>query len=111
MDAPQATYRRLGRYLRPYRGRLALAVAASVGGAAAASFYAYLIGPLLSALLGGRSAQVGPVFLGGERLVTTVPLLVVGVAVLKASAQWAYGGMANAVGQAVMTDLRRDLHS
>src|SRR5512141_1331035 len=48
---PNGTYRRLLRSLRPYRATAAAAMGASSVAAAAAALYAYLIGPLLKAVL------------------------------------------------------------
>lgn len=108
---PKGTYRRLLRSLKPYRATAAAAIAASSIAAAAAGLYAYLIGPLLKAVL-----TQGPVALGGvavERkdLAVVFPLAIVAVAVVKAVAQWLQGGWMQSAAQRGMADLRRDLHA
>ncbi|MDQ3266863.1 MAG: ABC transporter ATP-binding protein/permease [Myxococcota bacterium] len=105
------SYRRLLRYAKPYTPQLALAAAASVFAALATAFYAYLSGPLLSGLLGGNAERFGPLSLGSGDLAVKIPLLLVAVAAVKAVSQWLHGGLTNTVGQSVMTDVRRDLHS
>lgn len=111
MAPSPGTYRRLLGYLAPYRGLAALALLASSVAAGAAAFYAYLIGPLLKAVLTGAAVRLGPYTVEGEELLSTFPLAVVGVAVVKAGAQWLHGGLTQAVGQKVMSDLRRDLYA
>ncbi|MHB8878471.1 MAG: ABC transporter ATP-binding protein, partial [Myxococcaceae bacterium] len=109
MAVPSA-YRRLLGYLAPYRGAVAIAIAASTVSAAAAGLYAFLIGPLLEAVLQGTDAKLGPFTLGGAELLWKLPLLVVAVAVMKAGAQLAHTGLMQSVGQKVMADLRRQLY-
>jgi subfamily B ATP-binding cassette protein MsbA len=103
-------YRRLLAYLRPYRVPVALALLSSVLAAGAAAFYAYLIGPLLKAVLTGAAVEVGPYQLEGSRLLSLFPPVVVAVAAIKAGAQLVQGGLMQSVGQRVMSDLRRDLY-
>jgi subfamily B ATP-binding cassette protein MsbA len=93
-------YRRLLGYLAPYRMGVAVACAASVVSAAAAAVYAWLIGPLLKAVLQG----------GGAELLWKLPLGVVALAAVKAGAQWLHTGLMQATGQRVMADLRRQLY-
>jgi len=108
---PKGTYRRLLRSLKPYRATAAAAAVASAVAAAAAGLYAYLIGPLLKAVL-----TQGPVALGGvevERkdLAVVFPLAIVAVAAVKAVAQWLQGGWMQSAAQRGMADLRRDRHA
>ncbi len=86
-----------------------MAIGCSIVSAAAAAAYAYLVGPLLTALLQGGRASAGPLSLDGGAL-TSLPLLVVAMAVVKALAQWLHGGLMGAVGQRVMADLRGSLY-
>lgn len=104
-------YRRLLGYLAPHRAAVAGALLASSVAAGAAALYAYLIGPLLKAVLTGATVTLGPLSFSGRDLVTRFPLLVVGVAVAKALSQWAQGGLMQATGQKVMSTLRRDLYA
>lgn len=78
--------------------------------AAAAAAYAYLIGPLLKALLAGSEVELGPLRLGGEDLAVWLPLSVVAVAAVKALSQYLQGGLMSSVGQRVMAALRRELY-
>ncbi|HMK72881.1 MAG TPA: hypothetical protein VK454_06060, partial [Myxococcaceae bacterium] len=55
--------RRLLGLLRPYRGRVALAVCAAAVSAAAAAAYAWLVGPLLKGVLVGGPVSLGPLVL------------------------------------------------
>jgi len=104
-------YSRLWTYVRPYGGRVAAASLAAAVSAAAAAAYAYLIGPLLKAVLQGQAVELGAWRFAGADLVVQLPLLVLGVALAKALAQWLQTGLMQAVGQRVMTRLRGDLYS
>lgn len=88
--------------LRPYRVAVTAALGASCLAAAASAAYAYLVGPLLEAVLLGRALTFGRWML---------PLLLVGVAAVKASTQWLQGGWMQSVGQRVLGDLRRALYA
>ncbi|XXF81499.1 ABC transporter ATP-binding protein [Myxococcaceae bacterium GXIMD 01537] len=103
-------YQRLLGYLRPYRRLLAAGLAASLVAAAATSAYAWLVGPLLRAVLTGEPVEFAGVTLPGEALLRRLPLLVVGVAALKALAQFLQGGWMQRLGQRVMADLRASLY-
>ncbi len=111
MPKREGLYRRLLAYVRPYWARVAVALVASLAAAGATSAYAYLVGPLIEAVLLGR-----PVVLAGEpldagKLRWALPLLVVGVAAVKALATLLHAGFMQPVGQRVVADLRRDLYS
>ena len=103
-------YRRLLRYVRPYRRLLVAGVLAALAVAAAASAYAYLVGPLLEAVLTDAPVSVGGMRVQGRDLLRVLPLLLVGVAVVKALAQFLQGGLMQRLGQRVMADLREDLY-
>src|SRR5690349_20492237 len=104
-------YRGLLGYLGPHRVAVAGALLATSVAAGAAALYAYLIGPLLKAVMTGATVTLGPLSFSGRDLVTRFPLLVVGVAVAKAVSQWAQGGLMQSTGQKVMSTLRRDLYA
>jgi len=104
-------YARLLSYVRPHGPAVLVAVLAASLAAAATSAYAYLIGPLLRAVLTGKAVVLGPLTFTGLDLVTRFPLLVVGVALVKALAQWVQGGLMQTVGQRVMGTLRRELYA
>jgi ATP-binding cassette, subfamily B, bacterial MsbA len=104
-------YPRLLGYVRPY-GRLVFAgLGASVVAAVATSAYAWLVGPLLRAVLTGGQAQLAGVSLPGERLLRVLPAMVVGVAAVKATASYLQGGWMQRLGQRVMADLRGSLYA
>ncbi|HVE81302.1 MAG TPA: ABC transporter ATP-binding protein [Myxococcales bacterium] len=86
-------------------------MAASSVAAAATALYAYLIGPLLKAVLTEGPLELGGVAVERGDLALVFPAAIVGVAVVKALAQWLQGGWMQSVGQKVMADLRRDLHA
>ncbi|WP_095957077.1 ABC transporter ATP-binding protein [Corallococcus macrosporus] len=103
-------YRRLLGYLRPYRLLLAAGMSASVAAAIATSAYAWVVGPLLRAVLTDAPVTVAGVSLPGDALLKRLPLLVVAVAVVKATAQFLQGGLMQRLGQRVMADLRGFLY-
>src|SRR5262249_25626815 len=113
VEAPRSngTYRRLLRSLRPYWATAAAATAASSFAAAAAALYAYLIGPLLKAVLTTGPVELGGVAVERKDMTLVFPAAIIGVAALKALAQWLQGGWMQSLGQRVMADLRRDLHA
>ncbi|MGQ0503928.1 MAG: ABC transporter ATP-binding protein, partial [Myxococcaceae bacterium] len=104
-------YKRLLHYVRPFRGRAALAVGAATISSAAAAGYSYLIGPLLKSLFLGENVVLAGRILTDATLLWLLPTLVVGAAVLKASFQLLHSGWMQGVGQRVVANLRRDLYS
>lgn len=104
-------YRRLLGYARPFRAEIGLAVVAAVIAAVAGALYAYLVGPLLKAVLTELPVHVGPLRLDSGDRVWRLPLAVVGLAALKAAAQLLHQGWMQSAGQKVMANLRRDLYA
>ncbi len=104
-------YLRLLGYLRPYRRLLAAGVGASLVTAAATSAYAWLVGPLLRAVLTRAPVEFAGLTLPSERLLGVLPAFVVLVAVVKATANFLQGGLMQRLGQRVMADLRGFLYS
>nr|WP_239578765.1 ABC transporter ATP-binding protein [Archangium primigenium] len=98
-------------YVRPYRRLLLAGLGASLVAAVATSAYAWLVGPLLRAVLTGGAVELAGLSLPGERLLGVLPLMVVGVAVVKAGASYLQGGWMQRLGQRVMADLRADLYT
>ena len=94
----------------PYRRLLLAGLGASLVAAAATSAYAWLVGPLLRAVLTGGAVELAGLSLPGERLLSVLPLMVVGVAVVKAGASYLQGGWMQRLGQRVMADLRDSLY-
>ncbi|MHA7627770.1 ABC transporter ATP-binding protein [Corallococcus sp. M7] len=103
-------YRRLLGYLRPYRRLLLAGTLASLTAAAATAAYAWIVGPLLRAVLTGAPVTVAGMTLAPEALLSRLPLLVVAVALVKATAQFLQGGLMQRLGQRVMADLRGFLY-
>lgn len=103
-------YRRLLGYLSPYRRLLLAGLGASLLAAAATSAYAWLVGPLLRAVLTGAPVELAGFTLSGDELLRKLPFLLVAVAALKATAQFLQGGWMQRLGQRVMADLRGDLY-
>ncbi|MCY1046423.1 ABC transporter ATP-binding protein [Corallococcus sp. bb12-1] len=103
-------YRRLLGYLLPYRRLLLAGSLASLTAAAATAAYAWIVGPLLRAVLTGAPVSVAGMTLSPEALLSRLPLLVVAVALVKATAQFLQGGLMQRLGQRVMADLRGFLY-
>lgn len=110
VKADRRVWLRLVERVRPHRGTVAAAIAASVVAAGAASVFASLLGPLLQAVLKGGAVSWGPFVLGREDLVLRLPLAIVGVSAVKAIAAWLHSGLMGRVAQRVLGALRRDLY-
>ena len=108
MDA----YLRLFAFVRPYRARVALAVLATLVLAGASALYAFLIGPLLKLLLSGDAPAAVPLLgqLSREELLSKLPLLLVGAAVVRSAAQALQTFLMQSAGQRVVADVRRALY-
>jgi subfamily B ATP-binding cassette protein MsbA len=104
-------YRRLLGYVRPYRRLLVAGLGASLLAAVATSAYAWLVGPLLRAVLTGESVSLAGLKLPPDEMLRRLPLLVVAVAAVKATAQFLQGGWMQRLGQRVMADLRGFFYS
>ncbi len=104
-------YLRLLGYLRPYRRLLVAGLGASLLAAVATSAYAWLVGPLLRAVLTGEVVSLAGLSLPPDEMLRRLPLLVVAVAAVKATAQFLQGGWMQRLGQRVMADLRGFFYS
>ncbi len=104
-------YPRLLGYLRPYRRLLVAGLGASLLAAVATSAYAWVVGPLLRAVLTGEAVSVAGMSLPPDQMLRRLPLLVVAVAAVKATAQFLQGGWMQRLGQRVMADLRGYFYS
>jgi subfamily B ATP-binding cassette protein MsbA len=109
--ASVALFGRLLTFVRPYRGKVTLAILASVVSAAAASGWAWLLGPLLQSVLKGGAVVVAGYALSEQQLIITLPLTVVGVALVKALSSWVHAGLMGEVSQGALGTLRRRLYS
>jgi ATP-binding cassette, subfamily B, bacterial MsbA len=101
--------RRLWAYVLPHRARAGLAVLFSLTAAGAASLWAWLLGPLLEAVLSPAPRTVLGVTLTREDLSFKLPLAVAAVALVKAASQWIHAGLMQGVAQRALADLRADL--
>jgi subfamily B ATP-binding cassette protein MsbA len=86
-------------------------LSASLLAAAATAAYAWLVGPLLRAVLTGESVSLAGLELPPDEMLRRLPLLVVAVAAVKATAQFLQGGWMQRLGQRVMADLRGFFYS
>jgi subfamily B ATP-binding cassette protein MsbA len=90
---------------------LVAGLGASLLAAVATSAYAWVVGPLLRAVLTGEAVSVAGMSLPPDQMLRRLPLLVVAVAAVKATAQFLQGGWMQRLGQRVMADLRGYFYS
>ncbi|MDQ6951684.1 MAG: lipid A export permease/ATP-binding protein MsbA [Mariprofundales bacterium] len=96
------SYRRLLAFLRPYRGRLMVAIACMIVLAACTAGLAWLLKPALDqALAPGNS----------HHYIYLIPLGVIGLYVIKGSAYYGQTYLMGWVGQRVIHDLRNQLYA
>ncbi|MDY0211520.1 MAG: ABC transporter transmembrane domain-containing protein [Desulfuromonadaceae bacterium] len=96
-----AVYKRLLRYSRAYLPRITIAMIASIGVAASDVAVAKLVQPLVDHVLAP----------GGEALIHFVPLIVIGLALLKGGSRYVQEFYIKTAGQLVVQDLRNDLYA
>ncbi len=114
-------YVRLLRYAAPYKGRFAAALACMLVLALATAAYVNLLGPVLEFLFTGSTKAVGQLgrFLPGsvdlagwlhrvdrERVLALLPVVIVGVALVKGIAYFGQFYLMGMVAQRVIADLR-----
>jgi len=92
-------YRRLFGYVKPYRGRLALSVIASVGVAGSDAVAAKLVQPFIDWIVVEVRAD----------LIKWVPLMVIGLALFKGMARYGQEYFIRTTGQLVMRDIRDEV--
>jgi subfamily B ATP-binding cassette protein MsbA len=93
-------YRRLLRYLRPYRGRLILAAFCMVGVAGLTASLAYLVKPALDDIFLNKD----------QRMLYIIPLVVATVYILKGIFDYGQYYLMSYVGQSVIRDLRESMY-
>ncbi len=93
------TYRRLVQYAWPYRWRILLSMAASLGVAGSDAAMAWLVQPFIDRL----------VVAGDWDLARLVPLLIIGIALLKGISRYIQEYFIKTSGQLVMQDIRNQL--
>ncbi len=119
-----SSYFRLLRFVAPYKGRLAAAMGCMVVLALATAAYVNLLGPVLEFLFTGRTSAIaglGRLLPGSldlaswaarvdrQRVLTVLPLLIVGVAVVKGLAYFGQFYLMGMASQRIIADLRRAL--
>src|SRR6266849_3241973 len=106
-------YRRLLAAVRPHAGLFALAVASMVVLAAATGLFSWLVGPLFQYVF--RGGELGSTalpwlpHLGRQELQRALPLLVLGIALVRGAAYFGQFYSMGMLGQRVVADLRRAL--
>jgi subfamily B ATP-binding cassette protein MsbA len=106
-------YRRLLAAVRPHAGLFALAVASMVVLAAATGLFSWLVGPLFQYVF--RGGELGSTalpwlpHLGREQLQRALPLLILGIALVRGAAYFGQFYSMGMLGQRVVADLRRAL--
>ncbi len=102
MDSRAADiYRRLLKYSWPYANRIAFSILASLVVAGTDVSFAQLVQPLVDDILAA----------GNVALVKFVPMIVIGLAVLKGVSRYVQEYMIKTAGQLVIQDIRNDLYS
>ncbi len=94
-------YRRLLQYSRPYVGRIAIAVAASLVVAGTDVTSVKLIQPLVDKIIA----------VGNVSLLKLVPMIIVGLAAMKGIARYLQEYLIKTAGQLVVQDIRNDIYS
>lgn len=94
-------YRRLLKFVRPYRGRIALSMVASLGVALSDVATAKLVQPFIDRLVVAKEFE----------LVKIVPFLVIGLAVFKGGSRYLQEYFIRTSGQLVMQDIRNRFQS
>ncbi len=93
-------YRRLLGFLRPYRGRVAIAVSCMVILAACTAALAWALKPALDEALTGEN----------QRMIYIIPMLIIGLYIIKGAAYYGQAYLMGYIGQRVIYDLRNRLY-
>lgn len=100
MNNSTALYRRLLAFLLPYKGRLGIAVICMVVLAACTAAVAWMLKPVLDEALSGKN----------QELIYLIPLVIIGLYLLKGIAYFGQAYMMGYIGQRVIFDLRNMLY-
>ncbi|MEC4888917.1 MAG: lipid A export permease/ATP-binding protein MsbA [Nitrospira sp.] len=92
-------FRRLVRYVRPYRARFIVAIACSGAVAALSGLYAWLVKPVLDGIFIEKN----------ESLLLALPLALLGVSIVKAFFSYGQTYLTSYVGNRVIADIRQAL--
>ncbi len=96
--------------MSPEKPRIGVAVCCALVTAGATALSARVLGPLVESVLTGGEVRLGPLTLGREDLVVRLPLLLLGLAVLKALSALLHSGLMTTVAQRGLSALRRALY-
>ncbi|MFH1811381.1 MAG: ABC transporter transmembrane domain-containing protein [Pseudomonadota bacterium] len=116
------TYLRLLGYVRPYLGGLVVAILCMVVLSLTTMMYAFMSGPLIAGLVTGDASALEPLFayapqlrgvVGDNRfgVLRALPLILLGVALVKGVVYAVQFFLVRWIGQRVIVDLRNDLFS
>jgi len=94
-------YLRLLGFLRPYRGRIILAMCCMIVLAACTAALAWMLRPAVDGALSGRDT----------RMIYMIPMFIVGLYAVKGAAYYGQAYLMGYVGQKVIFDLRNSLYS
>jgi subfamily B ATP-binding cassette protein MsbA len=94
-------YRRLLNYSRPYSGRIALAMLGSLGVAGSDVAAVQLLRPFMDQI----------VLAGNTALINLVPIVIIGLAVVKGASRYIQEYFIKTSGQLVVQDIRNDLYT
>lgn len=95
------TYRRILEYVRPYKGRIALSMIASLGVAGADAATAKMVQPFIDRLIVARDTD----------LARLVPLIIIGLSSFKGMSRFIQEYFIKTCGQLVMQRIRNNLYS
>ena len=93
-------YTRLLAYLRPYRGRMAVAMVCMVVLGACTAAMAWALKPALDEALSGKNRE----------LIYLIPLFVIGLYIIKGAAYYGQAYLMGYIGQRVIFDLRNEIY-
>ena len=96
-----ATLRRLLSYVKPYKGRIAISMIASIGVASTDAAMAKLVQPFIDRI----------VVAGDTELARLVPMIVIGLATFKGAAMYIQRYFIKTAGQLVLQDLRNTMYA
>jgi len=97
----QGTISRILQYVKPHKGRLAIAMACMVIVASMAGAQAYMVKPMLDEIFFNKD----------QAMLIVVPLIIMGIFLVKGLFSYGYNYLLEKVGQSVIRDLRNKLYS
>jgi len=109
------TYIRLLKFLPAYKKSIFMAVVCMVGFALANGVMAWLIGPVMKFLFSGEDSVAGLipyniVTISKDSMLMVIPMLIIGVAVVKGLSSYGQSYFMGYVGQGLIRDIRKKLY-